>query len=170
MIIDKYVKKFDFNEVHSIEIDASMQEIYPKIRQVNFRKSIIINSLFTLRGLPKLMNNLDGFIDAGFMNLEAKKNEEIVMGLLGGKKGLTQIKPSEFFDFNKKLYVKGVWNFSLKKTDEYKTRLTTETRIICTDKISKFIFRLYWFVIKPFSGLSREVMLKLIKEAVEKEV
>jgi len=36
------------------------------------------------------------------MNLEEKQNEEIVLGLLGGNKGLRTISPSEFLIFNEK--------------------------------------------------------------------
>ncbi len=167
MLIDNYIKNFDFNEVHNIAINASDSEIYPSIKNVNFRKSWIIKTLFALRRLPKSMSNLDGFIKAGFINLEEKQNEEIVLGLLGGNKGLRTISPSEFLIFNEKWHVKGAWNFSLEKIDENKTILTTETRIICTDRTAKFIFRLYWFMISSFSGLTRRVMLKLIKEEVE---
>lgn len=113
------------------------------------------------------MSNLDGFINTGFIKLEEKQNKEIVLGLLGGIKGLRTIDSSEFPGFNEKGYVKVAWNFYVEKIGENKAVLTTETRIICTDKKAKFFFRLYWFLISFFSGLTRKIMLKLIKEDVE---
>ena len=167
MLIDKYITNYDFNEVHSTTINASASDIYVSIKNINFRKSWVIKTLFTLRGLPKSMSNLDGFVNAGFMNLEEKQNKDIVLGLLGGIKGLHTINPSEFPRFNEKGHVKGAWNFYIEQIGENKAILTTETRIICTDKKAEFIFKLYWFMISSFSGLTRKIMLKLIKEDVE---
>jgi len=167
MLIDNYVKDFDFNEIHNIAINASASEIYPNIKNIDFLKSGIIKTLFALRGLPRSMSNLDGFIKAGFMYLADVQNEEIVLGFLAGSKGLQRVKPADFVKFNEKWHIKGAWNFSLEKIDENKTILTTETRIICTDITARFTFRLYWFLISSFSGLTRKIMLKMIKEETE---
>ncbi|TMB67768.1 MAG: hypothetical protein E6J43_07850, partial [Chloroflexi bacterium] len=43
------------------------------------------------------------------------------------------------------------------------TRLFTETRVRCLGVPSRRWFRLYWLVIRPFSGLLRRSMLRGIK-------
>ena len=167
MLIDKFLMKFDFNEIHQIAINGSPVEIYSVIKEVDFTKSWIIKLLFSLRRLPKEMNNLNGFISAGFMLLEEKQNEEIVLGFLGNIRGLHTISPMKFQTFNQKGHIMCAWNFSLSKLDRNRTSLSTETGVFCTDKKARFIFSLYWFIISSFSALTRKIMLKLIKEEVE---
>jgi hypothetical protein len=64
-------------------------------------------------------------------------------------------------------WVKAVWNFQCEKLGENKTKVSTETRVLCVAPITKITFRLYWLMIKPFSGLIRKKMLKIIKNDSE---
>ena len=41
MLIDNYVKNFDFNEIHNITINASASEIYPGIKSVDFSSTLV---------------------------------------------------------------------------------------------------------------------------------
>jgi len=50
---------------------------------------------------------------------------------------------------------------------ENKTKVSTETRVLCVAPITKITFGLYWLMIKPFSGLIRKKMLKIIKKDSE---
>jgi hypothetical protein len=45
--------------------------------------------------------------------------------------------------------------------------VATETRIVCTDEASRRAFLRYWRVIRPFSGLIRLEMLRLLRNAAE---
>jgi len=45
-----------------------------------------------------------------------------------------------------------------------------ETRILCLGDQAKSLFRLYWTVIRPYSGWIRFKMLKMIKEQAEGKV
>ena len=49
------------------------------------------------------------------------------------------------------------------------TRLFTETRVRCLGASSRRWFRLYWLVIRPFSGLLRRAMLRGIKAAAVRD-
>jgi hypothetical protein len=62
---------------------------------------------------------------------------------------------------------RAVWNFSVQEAATSRTILSTETRITCGDKASRWKFRAYWLVVRPFSGLIRLVMLKAIRRACE---
>jgi hypothetical protein len=174
MLIDKYQKDFHFNEVHTIIISETPEQIYPLLWDFDFGKSRIIKFLFTIRGLrgsSKKVINLKGTLDFGFILLEEKKEAEIVLGFIGRSWKLDYdiqtITPDEFISFAKKGYIKGAWNFYLKKIENDKTILYTETRVYCTDKTAKLLFSLYWLVISSFSRLIRRIMLRLIKREVE---
>lgn len=61
-------------------------------------------------------------------------------------------------------WVKVVWNFRFEELEENKTKVSTETRILCVVPITKLTFGLYWTMVKPFSGLIRKEMLNIIKD------
>ena len=46
-------------------------------------------------------------------------------------------------------------------------RLVTETRIALTDEAARRAFRRYWLVVRPFSGLTRRLLLRAAKRAAE---
>lgn len=169
MLLDKYMPKFDFNEKHGIDIHGRTEEIYPVLETIDFFKSRVIKSLFLLRGLPGKMCTLEGFIESGFILLEEKPGEEIVLGVLIDPLVFRplSISPDEFGRFDKKNHIIIAWNFHLSIIGDEKSRLTTETRILCTGRKAKVIFSLYWLMISRFSGLIRILMLRLIKREVE---
>ena len=102
-----------------------------------------------LRGLPVKDLTLQGFIkNIRFTYLEENLYEEFVI------------------DASKPL-IRIIWNFHFQETEKNKTQVSTETRILCLNKTSKFIFSIYWFFVKPFSGIIRREMLRLIKKKVE---
>ncbi len=61
-------------------------------------------------------------------------------------------------------YAKAVWDFRL-TPEAGGTRLSTETRINCTDAASRRRFRLYWRIVGPFSGLIRIALLRAVARA-----
>ncbi len=73
----------------------------------------------------------------------------------------------EFVIDASKQNLKMMWNFYFKEVAENKTLVSTETRVSCLTKKSKMLFSLYWFFIKPFSGIIRMEMLRLIKQKAE---
>ena len=170
MLIDKYLKKYDFNEYHEITIEAGPDEIYAIIKKLDFTQSWIVNFLFRLRGLPKAMRNLDGFIKVGFIFLEENENEEFVLGFLANQRGLKNVSPEEFIDFAQAAYVVAAWNFHLVQVNEGETLVSTETRILGTNKAAKRFFSLYWFFISPFSAWIRKIILKMVKKEADLKI
>ena len=168
---DKYLPRYDFNEVHQKLIDAPAEVIYRLIRNQDFSGSWIIRALFFLRGLPAKKVTIKGLTDRKFVVLEERPNEEIIIGLIGqfwkptGE--LQSFEPNAFISF-KGPFAKATWTFELKSQANQKM-LITETRIACPDKETKESFSRYWFVIKPFSGLIRREMLRAIKVKAERQ-
>jgi hypothetical protein len=58
------------------------------------------------------------------------------------------------------------WNFSFQEISPGQTRVGTETRIYCPTKKAKRKFSVYWFFVKPFSGLIRKELLRMIDKKV----
>ena len=168
-LIDNYLNTFHFSEYHEICIEKEAKFIFPLIKKVNFKNSKLINFLFAIRGLPKRMDTIKGFLESGFILLEEQHNEEILMGFLFGVtvKEIKRVLPEQFADFSERNYIKGVWNFRLNNSGK-ESILSTETRIFCPTRISKVLFALYWCCISYFSGLVRMEILKLIKKEAEK--
>jgi hypothetical protein len=82
---------------------------------------------------------------------------------------MKKIDAESFKKFDTPGYAKAVWNFSL-RPDGPDSRLTTETRVKCTDSDSRWRFGFYWMLIRPFSGLIRMEMLRTIKRRAEMSV
>lgn len=148
-LIDKYLPEYSYNEHHQKLINTSAKTSFLAAKDLDMRKSFISRSLFNLRGLPTKDLNLQGFLkNMGFVYLEEEPFKEFVID--ASQPGL-----------------KMFWNFYFKEVDENKTLVSTETRILCLTKKSKILFSLYWFFIKPFRGLIRIEMLRLLKKKVE---
>ena len=175
MLIDEFLPTYDFSERHETRIRASAKKVYAAIDSTDFNESWLIWSLLVLRGLgfgnaSKKLTLREGFDD--FAVLSEKPNEEILLGLAGKFWTLTgslqKVNAGNFKAFNKAGFAKAVWNFSVHEKNG-ETILKTETRVRCLDEDSRQSFALYWTVVKPFSGLIREEMLRLIKEKAEQK-
>ena len=148
-LIDKYLPKYNYVEYHKQIINAPAKECFLAAKNLDMGKSFITRSLMKLRGLPTKDLTLSGFIkNICFKYLEEELYKEFVI---------------DASQRNTKI----IWNFYFKEINENKTLVSTETRILCLTKRSKFLFSLYWFFVKPFSGIIRIEMLRLIKMKAE---
>jgi hypothetical protein len=114
---------------------------------------------------------LQTVIDSGF-GILADEPEEIVLGVTGKFWRPTgNLSPFKREDFDRPVPVglaRAVWNFRLKEDRTGLTILSTETRVVCGDDDSRRKFRRYWFLVRPFSGLIRLLMLRAVKRACRK--
>lgn len=148
-LIDKYLPAFTFNEYHRQVINASAEKCFYATRNLDMSKSAILRILFKIRGLPTCDLTLQGFIK----NVCFKLIEETPF--------------TEFVIDASQPGIKITWNFYFHEMDENKTLVSTETRILCLTKKAKFRFSVYWFFVKPFSGITRLEILRLIKRHAE---
>lgn len=172
MLHEKYLPQYDIIQAESIDIHASINKLYPEIENLNFERSRIISWLFKIRGIPVPESlSLKGLEKINFTKLETIAGKEIIIGLIGqfwtptGR--LKKFSPQEFISFNDTAFAKATWNFELVKINDTKTRLRTETRILCPTPDTKRKFKIYWTFIQPFSTLIRREMLRAIKRKVE---
>lgn len=171
MLQDKYLPEYHFSELHTIAIKASPEKIFQNLSAFQFGDSSIVKLLLTLRGMPaKTQGGLEKMQRMGFVLLEVKDNEEVILGLAGQfwrpSGNIQRFRSSkEFLQNDNPHYAKATWNFRLTPNGN-STVVETETRVFCgKHALSKF--RLYWFFIRPFSGIIRKAMLKGIKRKTE---
>jgi hypothetical protein len=171
MLIDQVLPKYDEREYHQIDIRGDRREVYQTVRSIDFSDSIIIRTLFRLRGLPTASANLDGLLQVGFLLLDEIPPEEFVLGLVGKfwtyRAQILKLDAVQYGEFNQRGYAKLAWNFAIQESAPGLVRLSTETRIVCTDDHSRSRFKLYWTLIGKFSGLTRKEMLRVVKKWVE---
>jgi len=173
VLIDEFLPQFHFAEHHAITINAPAGSVYKAIRKLDLSSSKVIRWLFRLRGLPASSLSLEGLLQMGFILLGETPAQEILMGVIGRfwtrTANLQRLDPGGFREFARVGYAKAAWNFAMAGENEGMTRLTTETRICCTDPKSRRQFRLYWSVIAPFSAWIRRETLRTLKERLESE-
>jgi hypothetical protein len=167
-LIDKYLPEYTFNEIHEIKVNSPIENVYSVAKDFDLSKSKMITFLFKIRGLPTKRLNLQNFIDdIGFTNLEENYPYERLIGFWARVK-VEKIPSYEAFANNSiHPWLKVVWNFQFDQLEKDKTKVSTETRVLCVAPITKFTFGLYWSIIKPFSGLIRKKMLQIIKDDSE---
>jgi hypothetical protein len=181
MLIDDYMPRYDAVERHATTLAATAQQAYAAVRELDLSRSLLIRSLFFLRSLPAFFSrdkkspalglNFEGLLRSGFVLLEEKPEEEIVLGLAGkfwtATGCIQKIEAKQFRDFSAAGYAKAAWNFSLHAQRNGAITLATETRVLCTDGASRKRFLRYWRFVRPFSGLVRIAALRAIKRTAE---
>jgi hypothetical protein len=182
MFLDEFIPTFDFSEHHETVVHAPQNAVYEAIRTVDFSRSAVIRLLLWLRELPGraarldfrrkgLGFSLDSFVDAGFIKLYDDPPNEYVLGAAGqfwrAVPEFLDLSQEGFKSFDRPGFVKIGFNILIEQKKAGYCLLSTESRILCLDDESLRRFRLYWTLIRPFSGLIRLVMLRLIRKASE---
>jgi hypothetical protein len=182
MLLETFAPNPDVFEVHTIEVAAPPDVVYRVLWTVDVGKSPIVGGLLTLRSLPERIRTrgttlrvrkltLRAIMDAGFGRLAEEPNRELVLGVSGRfwrvSGNLEPFNPEAFSQPVPAGMAQAVWNFMVLPQGESGTVLSTETRVTCGDTASRFKFRLYWLVIRPFSGLIRVIMLRAIRRTAE---
>ena len=168
--IDRYLASSDFHEVHEIKISCPPEQIYPLIRGLDFRESRITHLLFRLRGLPAGATSIAGMVKyMNFFILEDCPPDELLIGALADGAGrlLKLTDAAEFQSEPGDNGIKIIWNFSLHPFADG-TIVRTETRVACRGNRMRRRFALYWTVIRPFSGLIRMEMLRLLRRKCQR--
>jgi hypothetical protein len=148
-LIDKYLPEYTYHEYHKKLINASAKECFLAAKNLDTGNSFITKTLLKLRGLPTKDMRFQEFLKSMcFTYLEEDPYNEFI---------IDASQPN----------IKIFWNFYFKDVGENKTLVSTETRILCLTRRSKILFPIYWFFVRPFSGITRLEMLRLIKKKAE---
>jgi hypothetical protein len=165
-MIDNYLAEYDYNEIHHRIIHAPVDKIYNTLRHLDFSESWISRLLFKIRGLNTKNMSFDRMVDRdSFFTIYEKQNREWLVGLLAEsfKAAVFLDHPENFKEWNPGKGIKIAWNFLLQENGPQNVKVSTETRILCLNRKSWFIFSLYWALVRPFSGLIRKEMLRVLQ-------
>lgn len=190
MLIDKFLPTYEFNEVHTIRVDASPEVVYRAVKNVTAGEIPLFGTLMGLRALPaRLMgksmrgsrNNeplLDYILKWSFVLLAETPNHELVVGTIqkfwqatGGQPSERIKTPRQFMDFAVPDYGRAVMNFAVAPARSGKgCKVRTETRIHIPDPQARRKFAVYWFFIQPGSAIIRRAWLWAIKRRAERDL
>jgi hypothetical protein len=125
-----------------------------------------VAALLTRRGLT-----LGDLQRTGFVRLGERPGREVVLGLTGRfwtpGGGLLPTDPATWSAGPPAGTAQAAWSFSV-SVDDGATRLETETRVRCADAAARRAFGRYWLLVRPFSGLLRQRMLRSVRREAER--
>lgn len=171
MLIDRFVPEYDFRERHETIVQARTEVVRRAVEEWRPQDSLLWRILLRLRGLGKPEGTLREWAEgSGFLCL-ADTEKEVVYGQIGRFWAMDErralVSPriaEEFSRFSTPGYALAVMNIRLQPVSDRRTRVYTETRVRAIGAKARWLFRAYWFLIRPFSGLLRRAMLSGIRE------
>jgi hypothetical protein len=188
MLLDKFLPTYEFNETHTVQVDAPPEQVFTALKELTPAElSPIIFWMLSLRTLPaKLMGKtppsvnhpskpfLDQMYEGGFVPLAEKLNSEIVFGMVGQPWKLTGgvdpdiPNPQAFLAFDDPAFAKIAANLFVNVDGEGRTHCSTETRVHVPDPNTRRKFTFYWRIISMGSAFIRVLWLKAIKKKAER--
>lgn len=185
--IDKFLPDYAFNEVHTVRIKGTPDEIKSVLHVMGVKDIPIVHLLMKIRGIAdedvdmsdrasKSNSASDTFSTPDF-NFFVLSDEEFITFMILKSSILIKSKvaappevnsPEEFLEFSKPRYVKVAMNFRFDAVGNGETVLSTETRIHGTGHSDAQRFARYWRVVYPGSAIIRRVWLDAIRKRVEK--
>ena len=168
MLIDRFMPHCDFHERHSTLVRATPERAYDAILSADLGAHPIAKVLMLLRGMGWRRRSVKAFAE-GFNVVALDPPSEIVIGLEGPFwKPTCKVRGVDAEGFDTPVpadTARATMNFFLSAESDA-TRVSTETRILCSDD-ARAKFRLYWMLIRPFSGLIRRMWLRTIRKEAE---
>jgi hypothetical protein len=176
--IDRWLPRWEFDELHEIVVAAAPDRVDRAIREVSLADIPVARVLWALRSLgrggrgPRRRFIEQMGSEAGVLVVEDRPGDELVVGLAGqfwklrGGYAPRFASAEQFAGFDRPDACKAVMNFQLEPNGGA-TRLSTVTRVHVPDPSARRKFARYWRVIRPFSGLIRLLMLREIKRQAE---
>ena len=170
MLLDDFLSEYHFRERHETVVEAPKDVVRRALEEWRPGEFFLWRLLFRLRGLGRPKGTLRELAEGmGFVCL-VETEDEVVYGQIGRfwalneRAALTSPKTvEEFLAFDDPRYAVAAMNLRVESLAPGRTRLCTETRVRALGPGARWRFRLYWLLIRPFSGLLRRVMLNGIK-------
>jgi hypothetical protein len=181
-LLDGFVPRYQFNEVHSIEVHAPPDSVYAAIRKVTAREIRLFRILTWIRSphfgsaRESILNPadddpvLDVAMRSGFLLLAQAPPRELVFGTIGFGGPLAVSNPTAegFRKFDQPGHAKIAMNFLVTPAAQGSTHLRTETRVFATDDAARRGFATYWRLIYPGSSIIRVMWLRAIRARAER--
>jgi hypothetical protein len=187
LLLDEFLPQYDVRVSYHTRVTASPFRVYASLYTASLDHWGVMRTLLLLRRLPDLLSHpgswrklrlphsrkirLGDFIHHGFVLLGERAGEELVLGTVGRFWSLRaeqwETDAATFRQFDIPGAAQAALNFAVAGEADGATRLTTETRVRCTDEQARRQFRRYWALVRPFSGLIRREMLAAVRAAAE---
>ena len=185
MLLDDLMPDSEFNEVHAVRISGPPDLALEAVRSVPLGEMPLVRLLFAIRSLPARIGGKRGLpadgeislyeqmLDFGFTQLAETPGREVVCGGIGQMfEACGGVAPAvgdarSFLAFREPGYAKVAMSFSAEVT-EGGAWLTTESRVLTTDPVSRRRFGRYWRVIRPGSAAIRRSWLRAAKRRAER--
>jgi hypothetical protein len=180
--LDQFAPVYQFNEVHSIQVAASREQVYRAIKDVTADEIRLFRTLTWIRRCgredaesilnpPEHIPILEVATRTGFLLLAEEPNHEIVVGTgvatPPGFQPKRRPTPEEFKAVRQPGFALATMNFLVEDAGAGVFTVTTETRVYATDPSTRRRFAVYWRVIYPGSALIRRMWLQAVKHRAE---
>ena len=180
--LDEFARVYQFNEVHTIHIQATRARVYQAIHAVTADEIVLFRTLTWIRRLgqpgpesilnaPERLPLLEVATRTSFLLLAEEPEREIVVGTLVAAPAGARIKahptPELFKALDAPGFAKAAMNSRLEDAGADACMVTTETRVYATDAATRRRFAVYWRVIYPGSALIRRMWLRAIQRRAE---
>jgi hypothetical protein len=181
--IEEFLPRYQFREHHDRIVGTSADTAFAQLRRVDLSHSPWIGPLFTLRSLPGRFaargaapealrpTTLGDFFGRAFTPLAERPGHFIVIGSVGrfwqSSGGIEPVTADSFATNATPGCARLAWAFDFEPLGEDRCRVSTETRIACNDAAARWRMQLYWWAIRPASGLIRREILRLLAARCE---
>jgi len=167
ILLEKMMPSYDRREVHRVDTGAPAAAVWDAVRELRGDELRVMRVLMGLRTLGRGGKASDhtvlkSFERMGFRVVAEEPGSELVIAGIGRfwtpSGGLRRVESGEYFTaFAEPDYAKVAFNFRFENGT-----LSTETRIAGTDAHARRLFKLYWLLVRPGSGLIRREWLRAI--------
>jgi hypothetical protein len=171
--VEEALPVFDFRASHSRWIDASQDRVWAALTGLTFGQLSITRPLVAMRHVGSRSTPVDrNLFEDGPVELVLSVPGEFAVGAVIARPWrlrparLTVGSMQRFVAFRDEGWVKYLVSFELAPGPDG-VLLTTETRGVSTDPVSRRRFALYWAIIGRPSGLVRRDMLRAVARAAE---
>lgn len=174
--LDRFMPAWQFNEVHTLHIDAPPDKVFEAARNVRAGEIRLFALLTWIRrggrSLPEGILNagdreplLDVATRSDFVWLANEPPRELVVGtaVIAPRGAGKCIPPEAFLQPLPRGYAIAAMNFAI-RPEGNGSRVTTETRVYATSPRAKRRFAVYWRIIYPGSALIRRGWLRAIEK------
>lgn len=172
-LLDEIAPKYDVQSRHEITVHAPAAAVAAALERYSPESSPVIRALMLARGIRFRVGAIREFTASGpFAILAERPGAEIVLGVAGRfwalheTANLYRIESIEAFRASR-APAKAALAIEIQSLDDGVTRLATETRVVCDGAASRRRFRLYWYVVGPFSGVIRREFLRGVARIAE---
>jgi hypothetical protein len=179
-VLDDVMPEYQFSERHSARIHARPEQVMQSVRQSTFGDMKSLVTLMKIRGatlrtpsdargaLLQDKRILDAFSASGYVS--GGSEHELVMcggANVRGKRPLAVRTFEECAGYREPGAIKVAFNFTVGDAGGGWSTISTETRVLACDDLTRSGMGRYWRLIVPGSGLLRRQWLEGIKKRAE---